>query len=152
MILLNGVSGSNNETLVDGVEFKRISYYIIKKNRGRVLSFIEPETGTNYYKVKVQIFGEQLYILLNISYPFLAFASSVEPGEILFVDYPLLKEELISYYRILTIHELNEPLIVKQVKGKSLVENENQLNEADLYGIKHWKTQTIGEVVFNFWD
>ncbi|WP_042149955.1 hypothetical protein [Paucisalibacillus sp. EB02] len=155
MILRNGVSGFNrpNDLSVDGVFFKKICYSIINNHGGKIISFNEPEIACNYYQVKIAIFGDDLYILLNSTYPFLAFASSVEDiSAIQFVIHDKLSTEFTPYYNILLPDELNEVLVINEHRGRIAIENENELNDAELYNVKHWKPRRVGDVVFNFWD
>ena len=137
MILLNGVSGFNGpDPVTDGENFKKICYSLILGLNGNVLSFSEPHVARHYYEVKVKVLEENLSILLNQVYPFIAFASSVDPGSIEFVNYELLLHEFSPYYRVLRANELNEPLVITENQGKLMVENHNELNDAELYNIK----------------
>ena len=153
MILLNGVSGFNGpDPVTDGEYFKKICYSLIHRLNGDVLSFSEPQVARHYYEVKVKVFEEDLSILLNYVYPFVAFASSVDYCYIKFVDNELLLNEFSPYYRVLRSNELNEPLVIKENKGRIIVENNNELNDAELTNIKYWKSKTVGDIVFNYWD
>lgn len=102
--------------------------------------------------MKVKVFEENFSILLNYVYPFIAFASSVDYGYIKFVDNELLLNGFSPYYRVLRSNELNESLIIKENKGSIVVENKNELNDAELNNIKYWKSKTVGDIVFNYWD
>jgi len=153
MILLNGVSGFNGpDQVTDGDYFKKICYSLIHRLNGNVLFFSEPKVARHYYEVKVNVLEENLSILLNNVYPFIAFASSVDYGYIKFVDNELLLNGYSPYYRVLRSNELNEPLVIKENKGRITVENKNELNDAELNNIKYWKSKTVGDIVFNYWD
>ncbi|MEH7180105.1 hypothetical protein [Neobacillus vireti] len=94
-----------------------------------------------------------MYILLNAAYPFFAFASKVEYMTIEFMDHQELANEIIALnkdYRVLTTSELHEPI---QPDGrKYLLRNENTLNKDEIQNILYWKPQTVGEVIYNYWD
>lgn len=157
MNLPYGVTGfydpkENPPPFIDGKPFKQLCFTVITSNGGKVINFIEPQIGTNFFEVEIQVFNKHMYILLNAHYPFLAFASSVDFGNVIFIDVPQLYNEFSPYYRVMSVHELNEPLLMKEVKGKIVVENENELNDAELKQIAYWKPQKIGDVVFHFWD
>ncbi|WP_151537680.1 hypothetical protein [Cytobacillus depressus] len=154
MILLNGVSGFNGPDgqIVDGSQFKRLCYATVLNLGGSILSFKEPEVAQHYYYTEIKIFGENLYILLNGQYPFIAFASFVIPGNITFIDNDKLSKWFSPNYRILHSNELNEPLMIRQEKGKMIIENENELNDAELASIKYWRSKRVGDIVFNYWD
>ncbi|MBC5636318.1 hypothetical protein H8S33_05685 [Ornithinibacillus sp. BX22] len=153
VILLNGVSGFNGpDPVTDGEYFKKVCYSLIHRLNGNVLSFSEPEAARHYYEVKVNVLEENMSILLNNVYPFIAFASSVDHGYIKFIDNEPLLNGFSPYYRVLRSNELNEPLVIKENKGRIIVGNKNELNEAELNNIKYWKSKTVGDIVFNYWD
>lgn len=54
------------------------------------------------------------------------------------------------FYKVLSKEELNEPLGIRNSKGKVSLENKNNLNSSELEQILYWKPNTIGEVMFNF--
>lgn len=97
----------------------------------------------NFYFAEVQIKESRFFILLNRYYPYIAFATQIEFGNIQFVDKPYLEEYFAPFYQVLKVKELNTPF--------DPIEN-TQLNCAELEKIAHWKPQTIGEVIFNYWD
>lgn len=157
MYLLNGVTGFSDEKgnpapTVDGKQFKKICFALVRENGGEVLSFGEPKVATNFYKVNVKIFDVYFYILLNSSYPFIAFASSVEYGSIRFVDNQHLARLFSSFYCVLSSVELNETVVFKKVRGKVILSNDNALNDAELHELFYWKPRRVGDVIFNFWD
>ena len=147
MILLNGITGfyekQNEPPKTDGKQFKRLCFSIINQNKGTILNFQEPQIASNFYSMEVKISNKHFSILLNAHYPFLAFASAVNFGEINFIEVPHLKEEFSPFYIVLSTKVLNEPLLLK---------SENELNKAELNQIEYWKPERIGEVLFNHWD
>ncbi|MFN7249920.1 MAG: hypothetical protein ACK4M9_03925 [Anaerobacillus sp.] len=154
MILLNGVSGFNSpdDKLVDGNQFKSLCFTTVLSLGGSLLSFKEPEGAQNYYQTDITILGDNIFILLNGKYPFIAFASSVLPGDITFIDHHQLSFGFKHHYRILSANELNEALRIRQEKGKIVIDKENELNAAELVNIKYWKPKRVGDIVFNHWD
>jgi hypothetical protein len=153
MILLNGVSGFNGPNpKTDGEYFKKICYSVIQSIDGNVISFCEPGVTRHYYIVKVEVSDLKLYILLNLIYPFVTFASSVDPSNIRFIQHEKLTAEFSPFYRVLSPTELNEPLVIRNSKGRTIVENKNELNEAELGLIKYFNSKTVGDIVFNYWD
>ena len=91
-----------------------------------------------------------MYILLNAYYPFLALASTVGFKHINFIDDPVFSKDFMPFYKVLSKEELNEPLGIRNSKGKVNLENKNNLNSSELEQILYWKPNTIGEVMFNF--
>lgn len=155
MILLNGVSGFNipdPAIQINGHYFKKICYAIVLKLGGNIISFNEPEIARSYYEVRINIRDEDLFILLNHVYPFITFASSMEGNGITFVSHDKLEQEFAQYYRVLRLNEVDEALVLNEKKGRLIVENHNELNDAELNNIKYWQARRVGEVVFNGWD
>ena len=157
MNLPNGITGFFNSKngqspKVDGKQFKQVCFTISTRSRGKVLEFKEPQYPTNFYNVEVKIINKHLYILLNEHYPYLAFASVVEFGNIKFIDEPDLIKQFSSFYKVLGTKELNEPLSLRFGSKKSILQNANELNSAELEQIAYWKPEKVGEVIFNYWD
>jgi hypothetical protein len=155
--LPKGVTGfynakHNKPPTIDGNQFKQQCFSIIKRNNGKVLEFIELQFATNFLYVEVKVFNKHLHILLNEHYPFLAFASFVDFENIKFIDEPELLKQFSPFYKVLSIEELNEPLYIKESTGKIILENDNELNSAELEQIAYWKPKSVGEVIYNFWD
>lgn len=158
MILLNGISDSGGpDTFVDGDLFKKVCYSTMTSLGGKVLSFREPAVAQNYYYAEVSLQSEDaIFILLNSIYPFIAFTTSPEPPSMTFVEHKqlaaMINQLCGDVYRVLHPVELNEPLRMKEAKGGLVVLNENTLNKWDMYNIKYWKPNRVGDVVFNYWD
>ncbi|QIZ09381.1 hypothetical protein HFZ78_24075 [Priestia megaterium] len=156
MKLPNGITGfyekQNGPPKIDGKLFKQLCFNTIKNTGGKVLDFKEPQGGTNFFDVEVNIFNTYFHILLNAYYPFLAFASVVNFGEIKFIDEPQLHKEFSPFYSVLDTKELNGKVIIKLGSKKCIIQNENDLNSAELEQLAYWKPERIGDVIFNHWD
>ncbi|HWO95856.1 MAG TPA: hypothetical protein VNM45_05895 [Bacillus sp. (in: firmicutes)] len=153
----NGITGfynskNNKPPKVDGKRFKQVCLTIINRSGGKVLKFKEPQYPMNFYDAEVKVFNKHFHILLNEHYPYLAFASVVEFGKINFIDVPELLKQFNSFYKVLGVKELNEPLAFKLDSKKGIIQNENDLNSAELEQIAYWEPKRIGEVIFNYWD
>lgn len=156
MKLPNGITGfyenHNEPPMIDGKQFKQICFNLIKSYGGTILEFKEPREKTNFFDVEVNVFNKYFHILLNAHYPLLAFASFVNFGEINFCDEPQLNKEFSPYYSVLGTMELNEPISIKSESKNSSIQNENELNSAELKQLAYWKPERIGDVIFNYWD
>ncbi|GFZ76126.1 hypothetical protein GCM10008018_22100 [Paenibacillus marchantiophytorum] len=154
MLLLNGITGFHVDALpeVDSLQFKRLCYWLANYSNGKILSFEEPHASQNFYKTELGLHNESIFILLNSSYPFVAFASSVQYFEIEFIDHTLSNMVCVinDGFRVLSAIETNQQLELDE-RTNSLF-TENSLNEAELSQIFHWKPKTVGDVIFNFWD
>ena len=73
-------------------------------------------------------------------------------GNIKFIDEPDLIKQFSSFYKVLGTKELNEPLSLRFGSKKSILQNANELNSAELEQIAYWKPEKVGEVIFNYWD
>jgi len=150
MILPNGVTGlydskANKPPQVDGKLFKQLCFDFGSRNRGKVINFYTPQYPSNFYYVQVEIGGNSFYILLNEHYPFLAFASEVEYGNIKFINRLVANEPLSSFYRVISTGELYIPVNQELIKY-------SELNSAELEQIAYWKPETVGHILFNYWD
>lgn len=152
MKLPNGVTGfyhseANKPPQVDGKQFKQLCFDFVSRNGGKVIDFNTPQNPANFYHAQVEIDNIQFYILLNEHYPYLAFASVVEFGNIKFIDMHVLFEQFTPFYQVLDTVELNTP--INQILG---AKNKHALNSAELEQIAYWKPETIGQVIFHYWD
>lgn len=156
MKLPNGITGfynreNNNPPKVDGKQFKQVCAANVNRCGGKVLEFKEPQYPMNFYDTEVKVFNKQFHILLNEHYPYLAFASVVEFGKIHFIDVPELKQFSLLYH-VLSVKELYEPLVFKPGSKKGTLQNDHDLNDAELEQVAYWEPKRIGEVIFNYWD
>lgn len=150
MILPNGVSGFydsefNKPPRVNGYQFKQLCFDFASKNGGKMLAFNHPHYPRNFYISQFDILGKHLYVLLNEHYPFVAFASFVDIENIKFIDNPQLVENFSDYYTVLGKEQLNVPF------NKSVIEK-SEFNGAELKQFAFWKPNTVGEIIFNYWD
>ncbi|WP_419955223.1 hypothetical protein ACN6MT_06640 [Neobacillus niacini] len=136
---------------VDGKQFKQVCVTLVNRSGGKVLKFKEPQYPMNFYDIEVKAFHKHFHILLNEHYPYLAFASVVEYGKINFIDVPELKQ-FSSLYKVLSVEELNEPLVLNHDSKEGILQIENDLNRAELEQVAYWKPNRIGDVIFNYWD
>jgi len=150
MKLPNGVTGFYDSKLnkppqVDGEQFKQLCFDFASRNRGKVMDFVTPQYPTNFYYAQVEMLGNLFFILLNEHYPYLAFASVVEFENIHFIDRPVLNEPFSSFYQVIGTGELHVPLNQGLIK-------KTELNRAELEQIAHWKPETVGQIIYNYWD
>lgn len=150
MKLPNGVTGFYDSKInippqVDGEQFKQLCFDFTSRNSGKVMDFITPQYSSNFYYAHVEVVGNQFYILLNEHYPYLAFASVVECENIKFINSPVLYESFVSFYQVVGKDELNIHLNENALK-------QTELNSAEWEQVAYWKPETIGQIIFNYWD
>ncbi|KZZ84438.1 hypothetical protein [Bacillus sp. SJS] len=149
MYLQNGITGfTNSAQRMDKSQFKQLCFNAARASQASLEQFKEPGYPFNFYHAKIKTRTNQFHLLLNEHYPYLAFASAAEYGNIQFIDPPELADAFLPFYRILSKEELNERVIWR----KNLLENENELNEAELRELSFWKPERVGDIIFNYWD
>jgi hypothetical protein len=138
--------------------FKSICHSVILQIRGRVLGFEQypiqvPIKSFWNAVIELPYRNESYQILLNRSYPIIAFATDRnirEHGVVglnhEFVNLPLLHEHIARYYMVLTKDEVEKPL---DYNDKRLFSN---LSKHELDQIKYRKPSSVGDLIFNFWD
>lgn len=159
MILKRGVTGFTAGDLSlerdwDEVRatLKKASYTAVQAVGGRVIEWFDPDVTNPYPHMHVQVKGQKLYIFYNVMYDYVAFSSSKDLTNLQFLDEPLLARVFTRPYEVLTVEQLQEPLR-KQKKGDGyILLNDNDLNEVELYYMDYFPAQTVGDLVFNYWD
>lgn len=146
MILKNGITGFfeslDDKKSIPSQSFIQFCNEIVYNNQGKILLMDLELTGKNFYCSKQQFQGQICYILLNASYPYVAFASLVGMEKIIYIDKPDYIKYIPDNYLVLNKNVL-----------ETIFENcDNQLNKAERKQILYWEPETIGEVIFNFWD
>ena len=183
MILKRGVTGFTGGDLslerdleASSTEFKKCCYSYVQQINGRVLAWYEPDIDVHYAHAYVEVDEESFYIFYNHMYDYIAFGYFI--GErrtcnLYFMDYPSLQSLFEKRYEVLTVYQLEEPL-VRQAKdsGKIILNtddaneiinrddycdnyillNENELNDVELHYVNYFWSHTVGELVFNYWD
>lgn len=157
MILHKGITGfydakSEQIPMVDHKQYKQLCFSVLQKHSGDVIGVSNQCCHGNFITMEVKLRDIKLHILLNKHYPIVAFASNVEFGSVTFIDHPVLSEQFSYYYRVLSYSELNEPVLLNLGAKTCLLQNENELDQAELKQVAYWKPETIGEIIFNQWD
>ena len=82
--------------------------------------------------------------LMRITHTLL-FASDHEYRNITFIDAPTLHAHFSPFYQVLEKKALNKPLNLSLAM-------KTKLNKAELKQIEYWKPESIGQIIFNYWD
>lgn len=151
LILCSGITGFLPAPSVEENKFKQICYSLFDS---KVLDYVGAEAGRNFCECIVKGKDKRIHILLNSQYPFMAYTSTrdINVNDFPFIDEPELSKLFKQYYKILSPSQLNERLRYTQKGKKIFVKNENNLHQAELEELVHWKPKTVGDVVFNYWD
>ena len=91
--------------------------------------------------------GERLGVICNSIYPVVALVKEIDVGvcELRYIEDENVENliESNTSFHIVSTADLDQELTSGALK---------ELNESELRKINYWKPQTIGEVVFNWWD
>ena len=105
-----------------------------------VLSFDLDLASKNFYSAEIKTERGRFYLLENAYYPWIAFAKSYNFTKIKFIENPFSITN--AGICVLTLSEL-------QQDWHNIV---GELNKAELKQIEYWKPNTVGDIIFNFWD
>ena len=145
MILPKGITGFhekyNDIEVINPKLFKKICYEFIQEYPAVVLSIDTSLTNKNFYVFEILHNNAHIYILMNVYYPYFTFASSINDN-ITFIDIPNMSKSVLMKYEWLNKNQLNE----------SCKDSLNLLSPVELEQIHYWKPQTIGEIIYNYWD
>lgn len=152
MEIPSGVSGFYNSAEqkppeMDVREYKGLCYGLAQDLGGEVLEFVDSLYPANFYKADFEMPSGPVSLVMNKHYPILAFATAVDAVKIEFIDYPFGIEPLPEGYTVLPAAALDVPVPGSLDKLPS-----NQLNEGEIEQIKYWKPESVGQILFNFWD
>ena len=157
MILRNGVTGFYNAEdvkppTIDEKLFIQNCFGLINGKYGKIAGCKGQQDTANFFAVEVKTADKHMHLLLNAHYPFMAFADEAGYGKMSFVDEPALGKLFSPFYHVLDTKKLNERVILKPGSKKHILQNANDLNEEELKQIAFWKPETIGEIIYNYWD
>lgn len=119
---------------------------------GRVMESFEPDAMIQYPHVHIQVNGQQLYIFYNQMYDYIAFSTTKDVTDLRFVDVPSLAAAFYRPYEVLTVAQLQEPLRNQKKGDGHILLNDHDLNDVELYYMDYFPAQTVGDLVFNYWD
>ena len=133
-MLPNGITGFRNlkDPYIPEQEkriFQRFCYSIATRYHCEVLSFDLDLASKNFYSAEIKTEQGRFYLLENAYYPWIAFVES---------PFNLTDTSV----NVLTLPELEQ----------SWHDIVGELNKAELEQIKYWKSNIIGDIIFNFWD
>jgi len=151
-ILKKGISGFYNISeqppeLITASVFKNDISSVLSSVGFKPKSFIESGITPNFHYAHFTSAGCDLHIVCNEIYPVIAFVNmpDLKSCRLEFILNNEIKKiiEQYSIYKVLNPEELNNPIQPNDLK---------QLNSAELGQIEYWKPETVGEIVFNWWD
>lgn len=145
-IMKPGVTGFSEKELSEQEikDFETYLYHAIRYENGKVIEKELLTNNKNFYTYQIGIQTKVFYVLLHSIFPYVAFASVVDYSGIKFIDEPeQVKSILTESYKVLDTNLLNQTLTI---------EDTSRLGKQEQEMIRYWKPETIGEVIFNYWD
>lgn len=129
-------------------EFRSICFEIAREVGYSVVRASEKSGIANFATVVFDSTDPFIAVLLNHHYPILGFAKAEtdeSSAELNFIDSDVLAAAFKDRekYEILSEHQLKQPISDDDYL---------QLGIAERDQLKYWKPQSIGEVIFNYWD
>lgn len=128
-------------------EYKELCNGIARKLNGELLEFSDTLYPANFYKADFKLPALNICLVMNKHYPIVAFATAVEDLKIQFIDYAEGAAEVPEEFTVLPVPVLETP-VPKNLEKLP----ENDLNKGEIDQIQYWKPETIGDIIFNFWD
>lgn len=161
MILKRGSTGfwnkESDEIIVNTearvANFKSWCFTNVLQLGGNVLEWHEPTSYISYAHARVKLSGEELYILHHDVYDYIAFTKNIEMTSLHFINHRELSVVFSGPFQVLSQEQLEERLL----KGKSnkkggFLLTENDLAITELEQMHYYSSETIGQVIFNYWD
>ena len=147
MILPRGITGfwSVNAAplpLLDEKAFRQMCHTLSRKNGGAVTEVDTDTAIRNFYSAKVSRYGQSVFVLQNIHYPYAAFAQRDTSGGFIWISQPEWLQLPEGSVRFLSPSELTRDW--HDLCG--------ELSPEELEQIRYWDPQTVGEIIFNTWD
>jgi hypothetical protein len=131
----------------DPREFTRIVHDVARRMNGRVLA-VDPAGGRRSFHAAMLTYRDrELELVGHVLLPLLALARlrSGSDMTLSFLDDPEVSGKLGAYepYRVPCTAELTLPVARADL---------SELGEVEMDQIHYWRPETVGELVFNFWD
>lgn len=126
----------------DWKTFKSICFEFTRIKRGICSFTIGDEITPNYHQASITWSEQTIYVLLSRNYPVIGI-SKLEPFQYEFIDVPELTDMFPDTYQIPSAAELNERFDLSL---------QPFLNKAERGEIKYWEPETVGNVIFHYWD
>ena len=127
---------------LDEREFRRMCHTLARKSDGAATEIDTNTAARNFYLAGLSRFGQSVFLLQNIHYPYAAFARRDTSGGFIWISQPEWLQLPEGSVRFLSPSELTRDW--HDLCG--------ELSPEELEQIHYWNPQTVGEIVFNTWD
>lgn len=133
---------------VDPSEFKRACYSVANMLGASVdITNLSPQCRS-YYLAKLKSRTDDIAVLCNRSYRYLAFAPATFDWQQFSVDFVQPVELPSAFSAVTEFSTLDADWLQSEIAADLL----RELTPAEMKEVVHWGPQRIGDVIFNFWD
>lgn len=127
--------------------FSGICYRAAHRTNGSVTSITPAGVTPNFHTAVVTYSRQQIAVLRHSTLPLVALAEPLSTSDVVlnFVDHPTLAAAIAdsSDLEVLAADQLHTPL--SQADITDLTRDEQRQ-------VEYWKPETVGDLLFNFWD
>ena len=128
--------------LLDEKAFRRMCHTLARESGGTVAEVDTDTSARNFYSAELSRYGQSVFLLQNIHYPYAAFARKAPSGGFAWTSRPEWLRLPEGPVRFLVPDEL-----AQDWRGLC-----GELSTEELEQIRYWKPLTVGEIIFNTWD
>ncbi|MFF0455446.1 hypothetical protein [Nocardia africana] len=132
---------------VDEREFRAAVHEVARTVEAVVAAPLSDSLSCNFFRCTIAYSGAERTVVCNRYAPLVALAEPMQSCELglTFVDDPHVARAFasLSRFEVLSPHDLSRPPADFDL---------SELGTIELEQIRHWNPQTLGEVVFNWWD
>lgn len=146
-ILPKGVSGVVVETRQVGESFSRFKsacYEAARRIEGRARGFVSAGITPNFHQATITVKEEQMLVVCNADFGFLAIARVSDDATLRFLD----DELLAKYFKLQGYTVLDNTVLLNELNQ----ENCSNLTAEEKEQLDYWRCKTVGEVIFNWFD
>ncbi|WP_156960785.1 hypothetical protein [Amycolatopsis taiwanensis] len=134
---------------VDVKAFRAACYEAARVTSAEVRSFTRPQGSTpNFYTAVLSYRTGPVAVVCHVILPLLATAwppAADDSGPLSFIDVEQLAPVLsqIPHFRLLSASELRQPLARVDL---------SRLGDGEREQVRYWQPETVGAMLFNYWD
>lgn len=147
MILPRGITGfwrvnTPPPPFQDKQIFRQMCHALAQENGGTVTELDMNAAPRNFYSARIYRYGDSVFVLQNVHYPYAAFAQRDASGGFILTQQPEWFQLPEGPVHFLCLDELNQD-------WHGLC---GELSSEELEQIRHWNPRRVGEIIFNNWD
>ena len=129
-------------------DFKLVIHVVARQLTGSAPNLKERGVTPNFHSALIAFEDQSILILGHSIYPIFAIAKPLEDSShrLRFIDVDKVSQIVNDHFAHVTLASAQR--LAQKLTGTDLAE----LDEFELEQVKYWKPETVGELVFNWWD